>query len=90
MERERKIEVEPSLKIFGITFNPTYDEILEDNWKLAKEGFVKCLNTWKTRSLESIFQKVEVLVTYALTKRCLEKLPVNLREKSENLYGKGS
>ena len=62
------IKVESSLKIFGITFHPTYDEILEDNWRLAKEGFVKCLNAWKTRSLESIFQKVEVLKTYALPK----------------------
>ena len=62
------IKVEPKLKIFGITFHPKYEDILEDNWRLVGEGFGKCLNAWKTRALDSIFQRVEVLRIFAMPK----------------------
>ena len=62
------VKVEQTLKIFGIDIHPTYKQILDDNWKSAKEGFVNCLHSWKMRSLESIFQKVEVLRIFALPK----------------------
>ena len=62
------IKVEDSLKIFGITFYPNYEKTLEINWSEAKKGFVDCLNAWKMRSLETIFQRVDVLSTFALPK----------------------
>ena len=62
------VKVEPSLKIFGIRFFPNYEQILEINWTEAKKGFVDCLHAWKLRSLETIFQKTEVLKTFALPK----------------------
>ena len=37
------IKTVPSLKIFGIIFHPTYQEILEDNWGKTMLEFDKCL-----------------------------------------------
>ena len=62
------VKVEGSLNIFGIKFYPTYEQTLEVNWNVAKKGFVDCLNAWKIRSLETIFQRVQVLTTFAMPK----------------------
>ena len=82
------LKVEKSLKIFGITFTPRYDEILEENWRLAKEGFTNCLRAWKNRALESVFQRVEVLRVFALPKlwfkALLLPLPARVAASLEN------
>ena len=75
------IKTVPSLKIFGIIFHPTYQEILEDNWEKTVLEFDKCLLAWKTRSLESIFQKVELLKTFAIPKLCYKALLLPLPGK---------
>ena len=62
------VKVEKNLKIFGIRFFPSYQEILDVNWAEAKKGFVDCLNSWNLRSLETILQKIEVLKIFALPK----------------------
>ena len=87
----------PSLKVFGITFHTTYNEILEDNWAQAVEGFSNCLRAWTTRSLDSVFQKVHVLNTFACTKLWYKalllplpgKVATKLEEEMRNFIWKG-
>ena len=62
------VKVVKKMKIFGIEFFPTYNEILQENWKEARRAFNICLSSWKTRSLETIFQKVEAINTFLLPK----------------------
>ena len=91
------IKVEPSLRIFGIIFHPTYSEILEDNWKKAVEGFSDCVLGWKMRALDTIFQRVEVLKTFALPKLWYKaqllplpgKVASQLEEKIRNFVWQG-
>ena len=91
------IRTVPSIKIFGITFHPTYKQIQEDNWNQAMEGFNSCLMAWKTRSLDSIFQKVELLKTFALPKLWYKalllplpgKVASKLEDKMRNFIWRG-
>ena len=62
------IQVEKSLKIFGVTHFPTYKETLDFNWAEANRKLTTCLNSWNTRVLNSVFQRVNVLNVFALPK----------------------
>ena len=62
------IKVVKSLRIFGVTHFPTYKETLEFNWAEAVRKLVTCLISWNTRVLNSVFQRVQVLNTFALPK----------------------
>ena len=62
------IKVVKSLRIFGVTLFPTYMETLEFNWAEAKRKLEKCLNSWNTRVLNSVYQRVEMLNIFALPK----------------------
>ena len=62
------IKVMGSLRIFGVTLFPSYRETLEFNWAEAKRKLEKCLNSWNTRVLNSVYQRVEVLNIFALPK----------------------
>ena len=56
------------MKVFGIKLYPTYKEILENNWKEAHREVTKCLTSWNTRVLNSVFQRVDVLNIFVLPK----------------------
>ena len=81
------VKVVDNLKIFGIKFFPTYEEILEVNWSESYENFANCLHSWKLRSLDTIFQKMEIVNTFALPriwyKAQLLPLPGRLTGKFE-------
>ena len=62
------IKVEKSLKIFGVTHFPDYKETLDFNWAEATRKLTTCLNSWNTRVLNSVFQRVSVLNVFALPK----------------------
>ena len=62
------IKVEKSIKIFGVRHFPTYKKTLDFNWAEANKKLTLCLNSWNTRVLNSVFQRVEVLNTFALPK----------------------
>ena len=64
---------------------------------MADEGFSNCLRAWRTRSLDSVFQKVNVLNTFALPKIWYKalllplpgKVASKLEEEMRNFIWKG-
>ena len=64
----RWIKVEQSLKIFGVTFFPEYAVTLDYNWREVFEGVRRCVLSWSTRVLNSVYQRVQVLNTFVLPK----------------------
>ena len=62
------VKVEPSLKIFGVRHFPTYKETIDHNWGEAYRKMEMCINSWNTRVLNSVFQRVEVLNIFVLPK----------------------
>ena len=62
------LRVEKSLKIFGLIICPTYQEILEENWKSLFEKVRKTLFSWNLRSLESFQQRVDVVQIFGTSK----------------------
>ena len=62
------VKVVDNVKIFGVKLYPTYKETLEVNWRDAHREVTKCLTSWNTRVLNSVFQRVEVLNIFVLPK----------------------
>ena len=62
------VKVVNNVKIFGVQLYPTYKETLENNWKEAHREVIKCLTSWNTRVLNSVFQRVDVLNIFVLPK----------------------
>ena len=62
------VKVEKSLKIFGVTHFPSYKETVDYNWGEALKKMNKCILSWNTRVLNSVFQRVEVLNVFVLPK----------------------
>ena len=62
------IKVVKSMKIFGVTHFPSYAKTLEFNWQEAVKKFTLCLGAWSMRVLNSVFQRVTVVNTFAYSK----------------------
>ena len=58
----------PQMKILGFIFHPIYKTMLEINWEEQYKKFDNTLFSWSTRVLDSIFQKAQVLATFALSR----------------------
>ena len=86
------LRVEKSLKIFGIMIFPSYQEILEENWKTLFEKFRGTLYSWNLRSLDSFQQRVDVVQIFGTSKLwylCqILPLPSKYAAKIENVLKK--
>ena len=79
------VKVVDNMKIFGIRLYPTYKETLENNWKEVHREVTKCVSSWNTRVLNSVFQRVDVLNIFVLPKLwyLAEALPLPARWAAE-------
>ena len=56
------------IKVFGVFVMDSYKEMLKRNWSYRFDKFESAVLSWSSRVLETIFQRVEVLKTFALSR----------------------
>ena len=56
------------MKFFGFILHPTYKAILQSNWEDQFKKFSDTLFSWESRILDSVFERAEVLKTFALSR----------------------
>ena len=56
------------IKVFGIFIMDSYRDLLKRNWSYRFDKFEQSLLSWSSRVLETIFQRVEVVRTFALSR----------------------
>ena len=57
-----------SIKAFGITYMPTIDDTTKESWKKCSQNINSCINSWKSRRIDTLSQRTFILKTYALSK----------------------
>ena len=62
------LKTEPSLRIFGVNFHPKFVDTLNHSWQECFQGFNKCIQSWSSRNLPTLLQRVRVLNVFALSK----------------------
>ena len=81
------LKIEKQLKIFGFIICPTYQETVKKTWEKVITGFEKVLYSWSSRTLETLYQRVEVAKTFALSKLYyvaqVLPLPIKYRKRVE-------
>ena len=56
------------VKIFGIFALDSYRSLLKRNWDFRFERFLEVVKSWSIRVLDTLFQRCEVLRTFALSR----------------------
>ena len=56
------------IKVFGIYIMDSYQDMLKRNWSFRFSKFEQSILSWSGRVLETIFQRVEVIKTFALSR----------------------
>merc|ERR1711954_92473 len=62
------LQVEESLRIFGIIMTPSFSDMVELNWSNQYEKFRATLFSWATRSLTTLSERAEILNTFGLSR----------------------
>ena len=55
------------MKVFGFILHPCYKTMINLNWEDQHSKFTKTLFSWSSRVLESLFERAEVVRTFALS-----------------------
>ena len=56
------------IEAFGIFIMDSYKEMIKRNWSHRFDKFENSILSWSSRVLETIFQRVEVIKTFALSR----------------------
>jgi hypothetical protein len=62
------LQVVEEVKVFGLVLTPKYSSTLRRTWEEVLKGFRQTIFSWRDRSLDNMFQRVEVVRTFALSK----------------------
>ena len=62
------VRVVAEIKVFGIFIMDSYKDMLKRNWSYRFTKFEQSILSWSGRVLETIFQRVEVIRTFALSR----------------------
>ena len=85
------LKVESSIKMFGFQVAPIYKQTLTLCWDSCLTAFRKTIMSWKTRQLNTLVEKVEVLRIFATSKIWYKAsalpLPPSFAKKFESLMG---
>ena len=85
------LKVVNMIKIFGFQITPNYKQTLQLSWEACLDGFRRTVMSWKSRHLNTLFQRVEVLRVFATSKIWYKAsalpLPVRYVKKFESLMG---
>ena len=86
------IKTVKNVKVFGVFISNSYQEMLNLNWDHRFKKFSDALYAWKQRILDSIYQRVEVIRIFALSRVYYVSavLPIGrvMVKKFEKLMGK--
>ena len=55
-------------KVFGIFISNSYRHMLRRNWDVRVKKFENVLLSWKGRNLDSLYQRIEIVKTFALSR----------------------
>ena len=80
------------IKVFGVFIMNSYNDLQKRNWNYRFEKFEQSVLSWSPRVLETIFQRVEVVRTFALSRifylASILPLPATIARKIEKVIGK--
>ena len=80
------------IKVFGVFIMNSYTELLRRNWSYRFDKFEQAILSWSPRVLDTIFQRVEVVRTFALSRifyvASILPLPATTARKIEQVIGK--
>ena len=80
------------IKVFGVFIMDNYQELIKRNWSFRVEKFENSVLSWSARCLETIFQRVEVMKTFALSRifylASILPIPPAVAKHIEKLMGK--
>ena len=80
------------IKVFGVFIMDSYQELVKRNWSFRFSKFEQSILSWSSRALETIFQRVEVIKTFALSRifylASILPLPLVTAKNIEKLIGK--
>ena len=62
------LKVVEELRVFGLILTPEYKTTLSKTWQETFRGFQKTIFSWKQRNFDSMYQRVEAVRTFALSK----------------------
>ena len=86
------LKVVKLIKIFGFQVPPLYKQTLELSWDSCLSSFVKTIMSWKSRQLNTIFQRVQVIKVFATSKLWYKAsalpLPSKFAKKIESVIGR--
>ena len=78
--------------MFGVFIMNSYNDLLKRNWSYRFEKFEQSILSWSPRVLETIFQRVEVVRTFALSRifyvASILPLPATIARNIEKVIGK--
>ena len=58
----------PHIKVFGFILHPSYSSMIQLNWEDQLSKFNKTLYSWADRAIDSVFDRAEIVRTFALSK----------------------
>jgi len=80
------------IKVFGIFIMDSYQEMLRRNWSYRFAKFEQSILSWSPRALETIFQRIEVVRVFALSRvfylASILPLPSGTANSIEKMIGK--
>ena len=80
------------IKVFGVFIMNSYNDLLKRNWSYRFEKFEQSILSWSPRVLETIFQRVEVVKTFALSRifyvASILPLPATIARNIEKVIGR--
>ena len=80
------------IKVFGIIIMNSYRDLLKSNWNYRIKNFESALMSWTSRSLVSIYQRVQIINTFAMSRlyylASILPLPEMSAKKLDQLIGK--
>ena len=74
------------LKIFGVQITPKYERTIIENWEYTFPKFRDCLMSWRTRILNNLQQRVDVIKLFGTSKLWYKLSGIPLPEKYAQMF----
>ena len=86
------IKAVKEIKVFGVIFMNSYRDMLSKNWSVRFQKFEAAIISWNGRILESIYQRIEIMKTFAMSRlyylASILPLPQGISKKIDQVIGK--
>ena len=86
------IKAVKKIKVFRVIFMNSYRDMLSKNWSVRFQKFEAAIISWNGRILESIYQRIEIMKTFAMSRlyylASILPLPQGISKKIDQVIGK--